>query len=71
MRISTVVSAGALALGLAVMIPTTILASAESPARHRDCVEHCYYGNCSGWGDPCHCYCDSNGYPYCWCYHGT
>jgi len=71
MRIRTLVSAGALMLGLAVMIPSTIVASSGGAARRRDCVEHCRYGDCTATGSPCHCYCDSNEYPYCWCANGN
>lgn len=70
MRLSTFVSAAALMLGLAVMVPSTIAASSTSVTRHRDCIMTCRYGNCQATGNPCHCYCDSQGYPYCWCASG-
>jgi len=67
-RICSVVSAGILVTGLAVVIPSTIVASSQSVARHRDCSVVCYRGGCNASGDgKCYCYCDASGNPICYC----
>lgn len=70
MRISTVLSTAALTLGLAVMIPSTILGSSRSAARDWSCTitcpdsTHCYISSGDG---PCHCWCDAVWGAEAWC----
>ncbi len=67
MRISTLLAACLLVVGLATMIPTSIVAVSRSDSPRFDCNVTCLNGTCSATGTGCSCWCDHWNQPHCGC----